>query len=216
MSTPAGGDRAGFRDALCSWLPARLARLEPSCGAVRVIAVDGPSASGKSTFAAGLAGALGRVPVVGADDFPVPWDGDPLAWWPPLTEQVLEPLRAGRAGRFRRYDWRRGGYAEEVVVPPGPFLVIEGVGAARLGAPVAFAVWVEAGYAVRRRRAGLRGDDLAAWDRWAAIESRYFAVDRARDRADLVVDAGLRPDADADTGPAADSRGDAADAGPSA
>jgi hypothetical protein len=196
MPTPAGTDRPGPYDALYARLRARLPRLEPSCGAVRVVAVDGPSAAGKSTFAAGLADALGRVPAVGSDDFPVPWDGDPLAWWPLLTAQVLEPLRAGRTGRFRRYDWRRARYAEEVAVPPGPFLVIEGVGAARLGAPVAFVVWVEAQAAVRRRRAARRGDDLVAWDRWTAIESQHFARDKTRDRADLVVDAdpGASPD----------------------
>jgi hypothetical protein len=169
-------------------LRARLAGREPSCGPVRVVAVDGPSAAGKSAYAAGLADALGKAPVVGADDFPVPWDGDPLGWWPALEAQVLEPLRAGRTGRFRRYDWRRARYAEEVTVPPGPYLVIEGVGAARLGAPVAFAVWVEATDAVRRLRAARRGDDLAAWDRWAAIESRHFTTDRTRERSDLVVD----------------------------
>lgn len=187
MPTPAGTEPPGPYSALYARLRVRLSGLEPSCGAVRVIAVDGPSAAGKSTFAGGLAGVLGGAPVVGADDFPVPWDGDPLAWWPPLAAQVLEPLRAGRTGRFRRYDWRRARYAEEVAVPPGPFLVIEGVGAACLGAPVAFAVWVEAEYAVRRGRAARRGDDLAVWDRWSAIEARHFAADKARDRADLVV-----------------------------
>lgn len=167
---------------------ARLRRLAPSCGAVRVVAVDGPSGAGKSTFAVHLAAALDRAPVVSADDFPVPWDGDPLVWWPPLTAQVLEPLRSGRTGRFRRYDWRRAAYAEEVEVPSVPFLIIEGVGAARGGAPVAFRVWVDAARGVRRRRAAARGDDLAVWDRWALIESAHFTADGTRDRADLVID----------------------------
>jgi uridine kinase len=168
-------------------LAARLHGLEPSCGAVRVVAVDGPSAAGKSTFAARLSATLGGAPVVHSDDFPVPWDGDPLAWWPPLTAQVLEPLRAGRTGRLRRYDWRHGAYAEVIEIPAGPLLVIEGVGAAREAAPVAFRIWVEAPRGVRRRRAAGRGDDLAVWDRWAAIEAKHFAADRTRDRADLVV-----------------------------
>lgn len=168
-------------------LAARLRALEPSCGAVRVVAVDGPSAAGKSTFTADLSAALDSAPVVHSDDFPVPWDGDPLAWWPPLTAQVLEPLRTGRTGRFRRYDWRRGVYAEEVEIPAVPVVVIEGVGAAREAAPAAFRIWVEALHGVRRRRAARRGDDLAVWDRWATIETAHFTADRTRDRADLVV-----------------------------
>ncbi|MDN3358338.1 hypothetical protein [Actinomadura sp. DC4] len=167
-------------------LATRLLVLPPSWGAVRIVAVDGPSAAGKSTFASGLAKALGGAPVVRSDDFPVPWDGDPLAWWPPLTSQVLEPLRAGRTARFRRYDWRRAAYAEAVEVPPAPVVIVEGVGAAR--APAAFRIWVDAPYDVRRRRAAERGDDLGDWERWAASEEGLFAADRTRDRIDLVID----------------------------
>ncbi len=161
---------------------ADLAALPPSCGRVRIIAVDGPSAAGKSTFAARLA-----APVVGADDFPVPWDGDPLAWWAPFTAQVLEPLRAGRTARFRRYDWRRGVYGAETEIPVVPVLVVEGVGAAREGAPVSLIVWVDAPRAVRRRRALERGDDPAAWDHWSEAEARHFRADRTRARADLII-----------------------------
>jgi uridine kinase len=169
-------------------LVSRLRALEPSCGPVRIVAVDGPSAAGKTTFSAALAAALDGAPVVHSDDFPVPWDGEPLAWWPPLTAHVLAPLRTGRPGRFRRYDWRRGTYAEEVTVPVAPVLVIEGVGAARRESPAAFRIWVEAPRAVRRRRAAGRGDDLAAWDHWAETEAKLFTADRTRERADLVID----------------------------
>jgi uridine kinase len=168
-------------------LAARLRGLPPSCGPVRVVAVDGPSAAGKSTFATALAEALDGAPVVRSDDFPVPWEGDPLAWWPPLTARVLHPLRAGRRGRFRRYDWRSGAYAEWVEVPPAPVVIVEGVGAARAEAPVAYRIWVEAPYDVRRRRAAERGDDLGSWERWATTEARHFAADRTRERIDLVI-----------------------------
>jgi uridine kinase len=154
--------------------------------------VDGPSAAGKSTFASGLGRALGDAPVVRSDDFPVPWDGDPLVWWPPLTALVLEPLSSGRAGRFRRYDWHRGVYAEEVEIPVVPVLIIDGVGSARAEAPAAFRIWVEAAHDVRRRRAAERGDDLAAWDRWAEAETKLFTADRTRERADLVIDGNPR------------------------
>jgi uridine kinase len=168
-------------------LAVRLRALEPSCGPVRIVAVDGPSAAGKSTFATRLCRALDRAPVVRSDDFPVPWDGDPLAWWPPMADRVLAPLRAGRPGRFRRYDWRRGRFAEEVEIPVAPVVIVEGVGAARREAPAAFRIWIEAPAAVRRRRAAARGDDLAAWDRWARAEEPLFTADRTRERADLVI-----------------------------
>jgi hypothetical protein len=30
---------------------------------------------------------------------------NPLNWWPRMIDQVLEPLRAGTAARYRGCDW---------------------------------------------------------------------------------------------------------------
>ncbi|MFF5257516.1 uridine kinase [Actinomadura viridis] len=171
-------------------LAARLRALPPSCGPARVVAVDGPSGAGKSTFAAHLAAALGGPPVIGSDDFRVPWDADPLTWWHPLTEAVLAPLRAGEPGRLRRYDWRTGRHGPPETVPPAAVMIIEGVGAAWRGSPAAYRIWIDAPRSLRRARALLRdGPDLAAaWDAWSAREDRHFAADRTRERADLPVD----------------------------
>jgi uridine kinase len=171
-------------------LARRLRALPPSCGPVRVVAVDGPSGAGKSTFAGRLAAALSGAPVVASDDFPVPWDGDPLAWWPPVAEHVLAPLAAGRAGGYRPYDWHRGTYLDRVEVPVTPVLIVEGVGAAWREAPAAYRIWVDAPADVRRARAIERdGQDVApAWDRWRARERAHFTADRTPARADLHVD----------------------------
>nr|WP_245627521.1 (d)CMP kinase [Actinomadura oligospora] len=191
----------------------RLRALPPSAGPVRLIAVDGPSGSGKSTFAPRLAAALGAlegpdgVPLVRSDDFRVPWDADPLTWWPPFERDVLTPLVAGRPGRLRRYDWHRDVYGPPEELPPAGALVVEGVGAAWRGSPAAFRIWVDAPRDLRRARA-LQRDGLAyadAWDEWSGRESRHFASDRTRERSDLLVDGtavavpafhAVRPDAD--------------------
>jgi uridine kinase len=171
--------------------------LPPSCGPVRVVAVDGPSGAGKSTFATLLADALHGAPVVRSDEFPVPWDGDPLAWWPVLAERILTPLSAGLAARHRPYDWRRGEYGPTVDIPVGPVLIIEGVGAGRRDAPAAYRIWVEAPPEVRLRRVNRRdGTELvASWDTWSRREHEHFTADGTRERADLLVDgaAGHRP-----------------------
>jgi YD repeat-containing protein len=172
--------------------------LPASCGPVRVVAVDGPSGAGKSTLATFLADALGGAPLVRSDEFPVPWDGDPLAWWPALAERVLTPLSAGLAARHRPYDWRRGEYGPEIDVPAGPVLVLEGVGAAWREAPAACRIWVDAPRELRRRRVILRdGAEVAAdWDAWSRREEEHFTTDQTRRRADLRVDgaAAHRPD----------------------
>lgn len=170
---------------------ARLVRgLEPSCGRVRIVAVDGPSGAGKSTFADRLAAALGGAPVIRSDEFPVPWDGDPLAWWPPFEDQVLRPLAAGLPVRYRPYDWRTARYGDPVFLPAPEVLIVDGVGSAWQGAPVSYRIWLDAPSDLRRRRALARdGTELAgAWDRWAKSEAAHFTADATRAHADLRLD----------------------------
>jgi hypothetical protein len=185
-------EHSGVATAITTYgaLAEQVRALPPSCGTVRVVAIDGPSGAGKTTFAALLAEALDEAPMVRSDDFPVPWDGDPLAWWPPVTAQVLEPLAAGRPGGYRRYDWHRGAYGERVGVPVRPVLLLEGVGAAWRESPAACRIWVDAPLELRRGRALDRdGPSIAdSWDRWSAREHAHFAADRTRERADLLVD----------------------------
>ncbi|GAA2579190.1 AAA family ATPase [Actinomadura fulvescens] len=171
-------------------LAARLLMLPPSCGPVRVVAVDGPSGAGKSTLSDRLCEALGGAPVVRSDDFRVPWDADPLTWWDPLRATVLDPLCAGRPARLRRYDWRHDAYGAEEEIPPPPVLIVEGVGAAWRECPAAFRIWIDAPRDVRRARALARdgAEWAAAWDGWTAREERHFADDLTRRRADLTVD----------------------------
>ncbi len=81
------------------------------CGDTRLVCVDGPSGSGKSTLGHRLAGALGDPPLVHMDDLFPGWDGLAEAV-PLLSEQIVGPLVAGAAARYRRYDWDRGEFAE--------------------------------------------------------------------------------------------------------
>ena len=171
-------------------LASRITDLAPSCGPVRLVAVDGPAGSGKTTVAGRLGAELG-CQVIHSDDFPVPWEEGPGRWFHLLESQVLRPLQQGLPGGFRRYDWVRGTYAEKVVVPPAPALVIEGVGTARASIAdlLAYTVWVEADDAERMRRVLERdGPELEPrWREWFAAERAWFAADRTKERADLVI-----------------------------
>ncbi|WP_431521665.1 uridine kinase family protein [Actinomadura madurae] len=171
-------------------LAARLRALPPSCGPVRIVAVDGPSGAGKSTFTAHLAEVLPGAPVVRSDDFRVPWDADPLTWWRPLRDRVLGPLREGRPALLRRYDWHRDRYGPEEEIPVAPVLVVEGVGAAWAESPAAYRIWIDAPHDLRRARAIDRdGPEYADdWDAWAVRERSHFTADATRTRCDLLVD----------------------------
>ncbi|MFB7664942.1 uridine kinase [Kitasatospora sp. NPDC056138] len=175
-------------------VPARLARrllaLPPSCGPVRLVAVDGHAGAGKTTFAARLAAALGGAPVVHLDDLAT--HAEPFGWVERLRTEVLEPLAAGRAGEHRVYDWTLRRFADRRAVPPAPVVLIEGVGAGRSGLRpwLAGLIWMELDAAAARARGERRdGPELAEfWVGWAAAEQEHFAADPSRPYADLRVD----------------------------
>lgn len=168
---------------------AGLADTQPRCGLVRVIAVDGPSGSGKTTLAKGVSDVL-KAPVVHMDDLFPGWDGLEAAVGL-LVDQVLAPLARSEPATYRVWDWTRSAWGGSRTVPPTDLLIIEGcassVGPA--GTYAALRVWVEAPQASRLRRGLDRdGEDFRPhWQRWAAQESRMYAADGTRAKADLVI-----------------------------
>lgn len=166
-------------------------------GPVRLVAVDGPAGSGKTTLAAAVvsrcaeAGLRGHV--LHMDDLYEGWSGLEGDLWPRLAAQVLEPLRRGLPGRFQRYDWVAGRFDDWVDVPVPDVLVLEGCGSGRRAAApdLSLLVWVEADDATRLAR-GLDRDGQAAlpqWERWMRDEAAHYAREDTRGRADARVDA---------------------------
>lgn len=178
------------RAASVAALADRVRAAQPRLGSTRLVVVDGPAGSGKTTLAGRLAAAL-DAPVVHADDLLAGW-GDLEGWWDRLRDQVLVPLAEGGPGRYQRYDWVAGSFADWHEVPVSDHLVVEGCGAARRAADdvAVLRVWVEAPDDVRLTR-GLRRDGDALrpqWLAWMAAERAHFAAEGTRERADVVVD----------------------------
>jgi energy-coupling factor transporter ATP-binding protein EcfA2 len=158
-----------------------------------VVAVDGRSGSGKTTFSELLTRALassgpGPPQVVHLDDLYPGWDG--LARTPALIRrQLLEPLATGSAPGFTRWDWAAGRPGAWRPVPAGDLLLVEGVGSGALAcAPyLSVLIWLEAPPHERRRYALARdGHGYAAhWDRWARQEDLYITREDPAGRADL-------------------------------
>jgi uridine kinase len=191
-------------DATAARIVASVLRNPPTLGAGRLVCVDGPAGSGKTTLAAalgrGFRDAL-RVPGGRADPAHVRvlHMDNMYAGWAGLEEgmvtvasSVVAPLRAGQPGRYRRYDWHRSRFAEERVVPPCDVLVIEGVGSggAAYDDAITCLVWVDTPSDVRLAR-GLARDGEGVrehWLAWSAREEEMLARERTRARADVVVD----------------------------
>jgi uridine kinase len=166
----------------------------PTLGSGRLVCVDGPAGSGKTTLASAIAALVSGARVVHMDDLYAGWSG--LEDVDLQLAGLLRPLGEDRAGTYQRYDWPTGQFAESVVVAPGPLLVLEGVGsgAADLADLVTVLVWVEAPHDVRMKRGLERDGDAFAphWEQWARDEAALFARERTRERADVLVD-GTRP-----------------------
>ncbi|MCW2791297.1 MAG: hypothetical protein JWO76_395 [Nocardioides sp.] len=163
---------------------------EPTLGAGRLVCVDGPGGSGKTTLAAALAERHPGSTVVHMDDLYDGWSGL-LDVRGPLDDLLL-PLARGEAGSYRRYDWHQRRYAETVVVAPAPLLVLEGVASGvRSHAHLAtVTVWVTAPADLRLHR-GLERDGIALhdqWQEWMRNEEVLFAREGVAGRADVLVD----------------------------
>jgi uridine kinase len=157
-------DRRG--EVTAAALAARLRAAPPRLGRTRLVCVDGPAGSGKTTLAGRLAGTLGPgTGLVHMDDLYAGWTltgaaarlaaalgtgaavlhmDDLYAGWTltgaaaRLAAGVLRPLAEGRPGAYHRYDWAAGRFAAEPTpVPPPPVLLVEGCGSA----PAALDPW---------------------------------------------------------------------------
>jgi uridine kinase len=173
-----------------------LASARPAtCGDTRVICIDGPAGSGKTTLAAALAEETGAQ-VVHMDDLMEGWAG--LVSTGAQLATVLEPLSVGRPGSYRHFNWFLDRFDRVVDVPVADWLVIEGVGSGNplVADLLTVLVWVEVGDDLRLAR-GLERDGREMEPQWRQFmrdETALFAEHRTRERADVHVDGtGTRP-----------------------
>lgn len=204
MSTPVPAPPAGPPGVLrLDDLAGTVLDAPPRLGPVHLMAVDGPSGSGKTTLAARVEAAFTRHPrrprtaLVHLDDLYEGWSGmrsdrGSGTVSTRLVADLLDPLRAGRAGGWRRYDWHAHAFAEWHAVPAADVVVLEGCGAAdpAFDAWTSIRLWVEAPESLRTQR-GLDRDGAqmtAHLGSWRVEEDAMFTDRRTRDRADLRVD----------------------------
>lgn len=171
-------------------LDAALRARPAGLGAGRLVCLDGPAGSGKTTLAT-LLQERWRASLVHMDDLYEGWYGRD-AGVRHLLDDVLAPLARGDEGRYRRYDWDADAPAEEHRVPPGPVLVVEGCGSAprAVDGYDPLVVWVEVPADLRLRR-GLARDGEAMrdhWLQWMAEEQDLYARERTRERAQVHID----------------------------
>ncbi len=180
----------------------RVALSSPGVGEVRLVCVDGPAGSGKTTLAAALAAALeptfGPVPVVHGDEVYEGWDvvagaSDRLAAFAGLATRIdawlLDRWRHGLDGIHPTWDWHLGAWGEPVVVAPAPVVVLEGValGSRELRRHAVLTAWVDADDDVRLDRVLARDgeqirDEMVTW---LSDEAAWHLLDETAEEADV-------------------------------
>jgi uridine kinase len=167
----------------------RVTRAPARLGRTRLVCIDGPAGSGKTSLAADLHAVVSDAAVLHMDDIYRGWETEFGEVHERLREQVVEPLAHGRAASYQRYDWHAGRFDAWVELPPPAVLLLEGVGAGAAGLePVtSLLVWVEADRDERIRRGVARDgvDVLPLWLAWMEHEEVEHARQRTRERADL-------------------------------
>jgi hypothetical protein len=158
-----------------------------------VLAVDGRSASGKTTLAARLRNVVAGSAVVHTDD--IAWWHSRFGWADLLIDGILTPARAGRLVSYRPPRWDERQRPGAIGVPADcPLLVIEGVGAARRESAhlIDAAIWVQADQRETERRDLARVGQPGASPTvqhmrdWMAEEMPFLAGQRPWERADLI------------------------------
>ena len=167
-----------------------------------IVLIDGRAGSGKSLFATKLAENYfsenrQAARIVRLDDLYPGWEGL-AAGSVYARERILEPISAGKEASWQIWDWEQGcrgatgeagnGFRE---FSGGTALIVEGCGAlSKASAPMAaLSLWIEADPTKRRLRFSERdkGKFDEYWGVWVAQEEEFYAAERSRELADLVI-----------------------------
>jgi uridine kinase len=172
-------------------------------GRCAFVAIDGPCASGKTVFAASLHERFGGN-VLHMDDFFLrPEQRTPERFAEPggnvdrerFEAEVLKPLAAGQAVRYRPWDCHTGDFATSRSVEPAALTVVEGSysmhPALRGYYDLTMCLIVDPSERLRRLEARNPRMLQRFIDEWIPLENRYFESTNTQGSADLLVDTAL-------------------------
>jgi uridine kinase len=165
-----------------------------------VVAIDGRSGSGKTTFATRLSSALNAT-VVHTDD--VAWHHSFFDWWSLMLEHILEPFQNGHSVDWTPESWKQRQRIGSIVVPNSKILIVEGVSGSRreLSDWIDVPIWIETSLEIAEQRGLLRDGEAERdfWFEWQAQERPLLAKDQPWTRAKLIVDGATTIQHDANT-----------------
>lgn len=171
-------------------LVVRLNAATTTCGTTKVITIDGPAGSGKTTLANQLASQLPDCTVIHMDDLYNGWTQDLLHELAErINHQILTPISENRSAQIAKYDWATNSFRSKIAISPSSYLILEGVGSGHpdLKAKSALNVWIEADPDLLLERLVKRDGEVLREElvRWQAHEAQYFSQLPIKQLADV-------------------------------
>ena len=158
-----------------------------------IILIDGRAGSGKSTFADALQQQLfhdgeSAPRVIHMDNIFEGWEGLSLGS-DYLVRFILNPLAKQETASWQDWSWVRNERSSWREFSGGTPLIVEGCGSLseRSKEHADVSIWLEASEATRRERWLKRERHLDKFDFWAAQELDFYAREKSKSLADLVI-----------------------------
>ena len=163
------------------------------CGQTKIIVINGPAGSGKTTLAKSLSGLLENCPIIHMDEI---YDGWENALSPKtsqdLVEWIINPLLESRSIEFVKYDWYLEKRIEKVVINLPKVLIIEGVGSSsfEISKYASLKLWIEVTKETGINRVLTRdGQQIQEqMKKWQSQESKFFIENNSKENSDIWID----------------------------
>lgn len=157
-------------------------------GATRLICIDGPAGSGKTTLAATLSAVL-NASVVHMDAMYNGWAETLVeSTWKRVAIEVLAPIAHGTDARVDMYDWNRG-IRIPGVIAVRDVLIVEGVGSCHplIAEHADDLVWVDVADDFHMDRVIARDGEAVKepMRQFQRLQEAYFDTYRVQQRANL-------------------------------
>lgn len=163
------------------------------CGDQKLICIDGPAGSGKTTLAKNLQNYFDQAFVIHMDEIYEGWEdslNDGLA--EKINNWILSAMKNNEKISYKKYDWYEKKRLEEVNIQKYKFIILEGVGSAsiKVRENSALNIWIEANPEILLNRV-LNRDGESIRDhmlKWQIMEKEYFLKQDIKNHCDIWID----------------------------
>ena len=163
------------------------------CGQTKIIVIDGPAGSGKTTLAKSLSGLLENCPIIHMDEIYEGWENalSPKTF-KDLVEWIINPLLENKSIEYIKYDRNLEQRIEKVVINNSKIIIIEGVGSSsfEISKHASLKLWIEVNKETGINRV-LTRDGLQIQEQmktWQSQESKFFIENNSKENSDIWID----------------------------